>query len=130
MIDFRPITNYNIKLGIGQCVAMPGYKLGIAVPVMHQCDLYFDQIVNDFLDQNFINRKTRYRVELKNKSSIEVFLASDTARGKRFHELIISPFINHDVVWNCLAYMFARPYNELEYKEYLKERANYHQIHN
>lgn len=126
MAEFRPVTERNIKLGIGQCAVLPGYRLGIALPTMYQCNLYFGQIISDFLDANIISRKMRYHVDLKNGSTIDLFSANGNTRGRRFHELLIDQNIDHEIVWTCLAHMATLQYHAWQHKADLKriERAN------
>lgn len=102
MFDFRPDTTHNIKLGIGQCVALPGYRLGIALPTVYQCEQLFFDIIDDILDENIISRQTRFRFELENGSIIDIFRAGENARGKRFDELIIDPSIDYHIIYRCL----------------------------
>ena len=95
MTDFRPATIQNINLGTGQYLALSGYKLGIAAKnrerAKHQYDEVMDRIVDRELVQRAVDSTANCFIQFKNGSTIDIFTASDNARGKGSTNLLSRP---------------------------------------
>ena len=111
MTDFRPATLHNFKLGVGQCSALPGYKLGIAAVNSNRRTHLYDELMNIVIDRDSIRRAVKGNmqcfIEFNNGSMIDVFVASDNARGKKFDEVIIETDIPQNIIWNVMANMIV-----------------------
>ncbi len=118
------VKDYNIKNihdALQDCTVKPRYYVGICHPLIHVAEEDLKAEVegtNYILSQVKCMRKSGGLLEIHfiNGSHIKVIPMSSSARGRRYHELIIHRDVNDDIRNTVL-----RPYI-IKYENYLDER--------